>query len=71
MESVERIAPDGSTVKIKRIPFARQRSRYRQRDETQAESAAKVAESNVEMLKIFGGCALQWASGGWLGRSNG
>lgn len=63
VESVERIAPDGSTVKIKGY-----RSRANEaaivNATKQAESAAKVAESNVEMLKIFGGYALQWASGG-------
>lgn len=63
VESVERIAPDGSTVKIKGY-----RSRANEaaivNATKQAESAAKVADSNVEMLKLFGGYALQWASGG-------
>lgn len=63
VESVERIAPDGSTVKIKGY-----RSRANEaaivNATKQAESAAKVSDNTVEMLKLFGGYAMQWASGG-------
>lgn len=65
VESVERIAPDGSTVKIKGYK-SRANEAAIASSTAQAKAISDVAASNVEMLKLFGGFAAQLYSGGMV-----
>ena len=63
IDKLRRVAPDGTTFEVEGYK-SRANEAAIVNATKQAESAAKVADSNVEMLKLFGGYALQWASGG-------
>lgn len=63
IDKLKRVSPDGTTFEVEGYK-SRANEAAIVNATKQAESAAKVADSNVEMLKLFGGYALQWASGG-------
>lgn len=63
VDKLKRTAPDGTTIEIEGYK-SRANEAAIVAATKQAESAAKVSDNTVEMLKLFGGYAMQWASGG-------
>lgn len=63
IDKLKRVSPDGTTFEVEGYK-SRANEAAIVNATKQAESAAKVADSNVEMLKLFGGLAAQYFSGG-------